>query len=114
MIQVDEHIFQMGWFNHQIVLISRPSSKWLGYTSLPLGSSELFPTLGCLVVFYHIGSYGKFTCFFWYFCLTGTGIYPLDHIGSVQVEQFHVFIYIYIYIYMSVVFVLVQLGEVIL
>lgn len=29
----------------------RPSSQWLGYTSLPLGSSELFPTLGCLVAF---------------------------------------------------------------
>ena len=33
-------------------------------------------------------------CFFCIFvCLSGTGIYPLDHMVFVQVEQFRVYIY---------------------
>ena len=109
-------IFQC-WSNDWSKLTSI-SFKWVGSTTnsfwsrghlrsgwgtpvYHLAHLNFFQRLVAWLFFTIYGSYGKFTCFFWYFCLTGTGIYPLDHIGSVQVEQFHVFIYLYIYIYVS-------------
>ena len=48
MIQIEEHIFQMGWFNHQLELSNHLRSIMVSTHSLPLGihwgKPNIFPS----------------------------------------------------------------------
>ena len=48
MIQFDEHVLQMGWFNHQLVFEDRPGSSESSSDPVPIADTAQYLGFGTL------------------------------------------------------------------